>query len=688
MNKNDIIRKAERISKEKLERLKERKRREMYQYNAQMQKQKQQSRNSSVDKQPPQQAQPPQQIEQVEIIDKPDFSRSALNEKITISTIDNRCKYWMQQRLNELLNNDNLTSKFGLTVSITTDPKSGGYCIEFNKNGQNIARLNENGTLYCSNVFINGQNVLGLFKSSFNSINEIADDYVTNKDLHNGTYNLNVNDVITATATVNTINGCVISDSTDVLPCIPYIKTNKTIELGDTIDLKYISTDDYTVRLQASQQGTFRVSNSKGAIDAFDVFSDSNDRVEFHLGKSNAALNCAIIQYDVNPKSLGFGFYNNNALMTLDTNGNLSIIGAINGAIVGPIDSSITPTVPYIPVVKTVDNAISIGRRIDFHYNLGGAEDYTTRLECEGDGAIRISNTGNTNHPLRVMSGNSSSVQIQLGTRTGYTNDCAIIQYNLSGPTLGFGFWNGNNKVTIDPSGNLSTSGSLTTSKNVSVGVDLTVSGDTTINTLNVSSNANVQGNLDVLGNATVDILGVSSNASVLGNLDVLGSLNVNSLTNSMKVLILRLMYPVGSVYMSATTHDNPNVIFGVNIGTWTEITNDRYLLASDSYQTLREEGGSLSHNHTTSGHTLTIDEIPAHYHNILGSKNNNPGTNPSDCVPIMNYGTVSEYWERNNYNNTYIDGTGGGQAHNHGDTTTELVMPPYYRVHAWYRSA
>ena len=33
-----------------------------------------------------------------------------------------------------------------------------------------------------------------------------------------------------------------------------------------------------------------------------------------------------------------------------------------------------------------------------------------------------------------------NSLIIQFGKRTNYTNECAIIQYNLSGPTLGFGF--------------------------------------------------------------------------------------------------------------------------------------------------------------------------------------------------------------------------------------------------------
>ena len=45
-----------------------------------------------------------------------------------------------------------------------------------------------------------------------------------------------------------------------------------------------------------------------------------------------------------------------------------------------------------------------------------------------------------------------------------------------------------------------------------------------------------------------------------------------NAFGDNFKVAILKLMYPVGSIYMSATSQDNPNVIFGVTIGTWVRI--------------------------------------------------------------------------------------------------------------------
>ena len=677
--------------------------------------------------------------------------------------VDSRCRYWIQQRIGEMMNNNNFTSSHGLTLSIETDSNAGGYCFNFSRNGQTIAKINENGLVTCSSLWVNGLNILSILNTHNLDINGLTD----------GTFDLNVHSIIADIAEFTTINSYPISPTIQPFPYIPVVDSNGVIPL-------------LTI-----------------ATNLLNIFTSNNAPVELHIGKET---NYGIIKYEQEDSTLGFGYNTYQNMITFDLT-----TGAINGAVIAPTDSSVTPTVSFIPVVKSGDLAMSIGKCIDFHDVLGDSLDYRVRLDAQSDGALRIYNNNGTNHPLQVISNNGSSVQVQFG-RYPQNNYMAMIQFNYAannGSTLGLGLWNHNNVVLINQSGDITAQGGLNasgilssydtttgnkqllkcgydgTGKNyvflahnfssndsalnsASVGLNngsyirfgasdmslygsvscddsiyqlksslsanqsishyigrtmaescrifytlkspltdsymnFAVNGTETLKmlynlveslqnfkcpNLTVTTDASIGGNLDVSGNATIDILGVSSNASILGNLDVLGSLNANSLTNSMKVLILKIMYPVGSVYMSATSHDNPNTIFGVNIGTWTEITNNTYLLCSDEYQTLREEGGSFYHKHGTNPHTLTVDEIPSHYHKILGSKSNNPGTNPSDCVPLMNYGSVSEYWERNNYNNTYIDGTGGGQAHNHGDTTTELVMPPYYRVHAWYRSA
>jgi hypothetical protein len=550
----------------------------------------------------------------------------------------------------------------------------------FKVNGEPVAKITEDGRLYCKNITMGGVSIVDLINSINDNIEIIGDDFVTHTELQNGTYELNVSSIITNTATVNTINGCVIAASTETLPCIPYIKTDKVIELGDTVDLHYNASDDYTVRLNATQNGCLRISNSKNAIDAFDLFSTSNDRVEFHLGKSNNTDDCAVFQYNVVPKTLGFGFFDKNNLLVLDTN------GAINGAVIAPTDSSVTPTSSFIPVVKSGDSAMSIGKRLDFHDVLGDSLDYRVRLEAMSDGALRLYNYNASNHPLQIISNNSQSVQVQFG-RNPSENYMGIIQFNYAsnnGSTIGLGTWGHNNVVTIDQSGTITANGGVSATGNIS-----------TSGTLTASSDASIGGDLQVNGDiSTLNDVAITGDETVGGDLSVSGAFGAGSLTNPMKTVLLQLMYPVGSVYMSATSHDNPNTIFGVVIGTWIEITTDRFLLSSDSTKTLGEQGGSLTHNHTTANHKLTKNEMPFHNHAIFCAETNYLQGNHQKVLSSDTYGGFGEWLYTTNYvvgedkPQPFIGAEGGSQPHNHGNTGDASVMPPYYRVHAWYRSA
>lgn len=117
------------------------------------------------------------------------------------------------------------------------------------------------------------------------------------------------------------------------------------------------------------------------------------------------------------------------------------------------------------------------------------------------------------------------------------------------------------------------------------------------------------------------------------------------------------LIYPVGSIYMS-TVNVNPATLFG---GTWEQL-EDRFLLGAGTTYTAGDTGGEAEH-------TLTVDEMPSHRHQILASTQ---GTafgsgyiNPSNG-------------SRNSNDQTEL--TGGGQAHNN--------MPPYLAVYMWKRTA
>ena len=149
-------------------------------------------------------------------------------------------------------------------------------------------------------------------------------------------------------------------------------------------------------------------------------------------------------------------------------------------------------------------------------------------------------------------------------------------------------------------------------------------------------------------------------------------------------------IYPIGSIYMSVNNVD-PSTIFG---GTWQQI-KDRFLLACGDTYNNGETGGAA--NHTPSGtvgnHTLTVNEMPAHTHNVGG----NAWGNPSVLCEFEEIGVASGSTTDTRVNgwSSAIDvtgtaqSTGGGQAHNHSFVGNIAdTMPPYLAVNVWVRMA
>ena len=120
-------------------------------------------------------------------------------------------------------------------------------------------------------------------------------------------------------------------------------------------------------------------------------------------------------------------------------------------------------------------------------------------------------------------------------------------------------------------------------------------------------------------------------------------------------------IYPVGSIYITANA-TNPSVLFG---GTWEQLKG-KFLVGVDSSDTDFETSGKTGGEKT---HTLTVDEMPSHNHNILKLRwNTSAGANA--VYGSNGLGTGSDY--------DNIGYTGGGQAHNN--------LPPYMTVYMWKR--
>ncbi len=134
-------------------------------------------------------------------------------------------------------------------------------------------------------------------------------------------------------------------------------------------------------------------------------------------------------------------------------------------------------------------------------------------------------------------------------------------------------------------------------------------------------------------------------------------------------------IYPVGTIYQSVSDV-SPATLFG---GTWERIEN-RFLIGAGSNYTAGSTGGSATHYHSTSGHVLTVDEIPAHTHGFTYSNWNMHDTDNEGYGQYSN--VLGDDASRS------CGSTGGGAAHSHGNTGNASNLPPYLTVYMWRRTA
>ena len=131
------------------------------------------------------------------------------------------------------------------------------------------------------------------------------------------------------------------------------------------------------------------------------------------------------------------------------------------------------------------------------------------------------------------------------------------------------------------------------------------------------------------------------------------------------KAEMLDIFYPVGSIYM-AYNHTDPSTLFG---GTWVRIEN-AFLYATTADGVI---DGTVKGE---SEHTLTVDEMPSHNHNISH-------TTDSESLGVAWGATKSGsdgYTVAMGGSPIYARAKGGSQAHNN--------MPPYIEVSMWRRTA
>lgn len=122
-------------------------------------------------------------------------------------------------------------------------------------------------------------------------------------------------------------------------------------------------------------------------------------------------------------------------------------------------------------------------------------------------------------------------------------------------------------------------------------------------------------------------------------------------------------IYPIGSIYIS-TNSTNPHDLFG---GTWEQL-RDRFLLGCGT-----KENGTIGGEEN---HTLTVAEMPSHYHAYATYQNGYPSSHQEDGNYITPVGKIP--YSPDVYSGTESSSTGSNISHNN--------MPPYLAVYMWKR--
>ena len=137
-------------------------------------------------------------------------------------------------------------------------------------------------------------------------------------------------------------------------------------------------------------------------------------------------------------------------------------------------------------------------------------------------------------------------------------------------------------------------------------------------------------------------------------------------------------VYPVGSIYIS-TSSTNPSTIYG---GTWERYGQGKTLVglneSETEFSTINKTGGEKTH-------TLTIDEMPSHNHNLGGHTflwGENVGTvnikNANAEAGATSLNRLYTYQNQYGWANTLVNG--GSQPHNN--------LQPYITVYMWKRTS
>lgn len=138
---------------------------------------------------------------------------------------------------------------------------------------------------------------------------------------------------------------------------------------------------------------------------------------------------------------------------------------------------------------------------------------------------------------------------------------------------------------------------------------------------------------------------------------------------NNMQIELMKLVFPVGSTYC---TQDNTNPSEILKFGTW-ERVKGKVLVGLDEDDTDFNEIGKTGGEKK---HTLTVDEMPSHTHDVAIAVNNAVA---GDSKYYFNFARYNKY---SNYRHWYLVKFSNSQSHWWRSRTQQLTTLSSCRVY------
>ena len=595
--------------------------------------------------------------------------------------IDARAKYWMEQRIGLLLNNNALMQKNTTELKIDYDNNSGGLSWLFKYNGSTVAYIDNHGFLYCSNILLNGVNLLNAVNNivSINqNLNNLNDLFVRHTDLKNGTYVMNIEDITTTKETIQTKTSEEWNCPFVVLAPNMTSNQNVLIKLGkneNDANCGYVAynwsgdsnTDNFISIGQQGYDHLYRfyhdrcefhnglIININDATNpALRLLNSSTGSISMYIGKELTDGNCGIIRWNHsmdgngNQKNyLGLMIYGSlidlikcyfnkvEIIGLLTVMGNMSIHS--NETITGDVSIGGNETITgdvSIGGNETITGDVSIGGHLYLNNTIETPLVMYNTAENGGDKWIRIGVNDTAKNNLDfgfkyVGSGSDDNCAvIRVGDvdilRCYYNRSQILKPLSIDGDTTITGVTNVISDADIPLKATVPTLANGTSKM-----IGITDQTKTAVMSLSKTSDGAYQTSLKLLDESaqlTVDATTITTD----GKLETTKTTPTDAFGPNFQNMIFQLIYPIGSIYVSYDRtgyYIFENRVVRLNkFGCVFELLPDGVFLRNNKYAVADAWGEGTYHMIEwksvgwTGGeeyHTLTVDEMPSHTHVI-----------------------------------------------------------------------